>query len=812
MRVGAAFLVGLVLLTGSARALAAPALDAKKPFGTEPICSATGWCFQHPSPLGGSATAGWAASPTDAWIVGSTGLLVHFDGKKWTWFEGAAGANLRAVWGSATDDVWAVGAGTDDEWERGVVLHWDGRHWIRWREYDGPVLDAVWGIGGEVWFVSREKVIARWDRRQLVKVPAPTKKALLGISGSGPRDVWLTSVDGVWQWNGARWSRPKLPGALSRRATRVLVPAPGEVWLADGEGDVLHRLPGGADQTWKLGGKDGVLGVTGQTVWFARGDTLRRWSGEDWIEETRDEPERSVWAIFGASPDDAWAVGQRGLLLRRVAGRWTAWGGARPSEEPSALWGSSDQDLWAVGWRGPLIEHWDGRAWVEHTAPETGELHAVWGSGPDDVWAVGDGIVHWDGHAWTRSPALLWFQLWHVWGSGPNDVWAAGDEGVLHWDGCRWSTSLKKHTGLFGPGWSRGPNDAGVFGNGGLWRWNGATWTRGDWPTEFRTKGVASVSDGSVWCVGEMGVISRLTAGGSWTRVEPPVRDDLVAVESRGPSAIWIVSKKGRLFRWNASAWMEQPRAMPLLWGGGLWVSPTGVPWLYAAGEVVSGPGALVSSEPRLPAPPATAVRPAPPARCARESAPPAPPTRAAPAAGASEVDLARRWLTALRDADFDELAVLTRVPFTIGGIDLETSRLRGLCGGPAQPQRLEGVRSFHGRGFTTVAHDAAELRATFACAMRDNMLLNALPSARGWDGGSEGVTGTAAMAALAKLPKALQRHREALAAFGPGATYVAATMTDNNGVTNTAALVFVRDAAGAPTVAALFVDELFEE
>jgi hypothetical protein len=55
----------------------------------------------------------WGSDPTDVWAVGYGGLIVHYDGSKWSMVPSGVDAGLDGVWGSASDNVWAVGtAGT----------------------------------------------------------------------------------------------------------------------------------------------------------------------------------------------------------------------------------------------------------------------------------------------------------------------------------------------------------------------------------------------------------------------------------------------------------------------------------------------------------------------------------------------------------------------------------------------------------------------------------------------------------------------------------------------------------------------------
>lgn len=94
----------------------------------------------------------WAASPTDAWLVGGAGLVRHYTGHAHLWdvvSDVPTTATLRSIWGSSSSDIWAVG-------DEATVLHFDGEIWTRFKVAGlgqrRPDLHAVWTDGpGRVW-------------------------------------------------------------------------------------------------------------------------------------------------------------------------------------------------------------------------------------------------------------------------------------------------------------------------------------------------------------------------------------------------------------------------------------------------------------------------------------------------------------------------------------------------------------------------------------------------------------------------------------------------------------------------------------
>jgi hypothetical protein len=101
----------------------------------------------------------WAASASDAWAVGSRGLVRHYTGHPTRWdvvSDVPTLRDLRAVSGSSPSDVWAVG-------DEGVVLHYDGKAWSRVKIAGlgrrRPKLSAVWVAGPDRVWIGGQGVV-----------------------------------------------------------------------------------------------------------------------------------------------------------------------------------------------------------------------------------------------------------------------------------------------------------------------------------------------------------------------------------------------------------------------------------------------------------------------------------------------------------------------------------------------------------------------------------------------------------------------------------------------------------------------------
>jgi photosystem II stability/assembly factor-like uncharacterized protein len=94
----------------------------------------------------------WTASESEAWAVGTKGLVRHYTGDPLLWdivSDVPTSEDLHAIWGSSPSDIWAVG-------DAATVLHYDGTAWARVKIAGlgelRPRLTAVWAPSpGHVW-------------------------------------------------------------------------------------------------------------------------------------------------------------------------------------------------------------------------------------------------------------------------------------------------------------------------------------------------------------------------------------------------------------------------------------------------------------------------------------------------------------------------------------------------------------------------------------------------------------------------------------------------------------------------------------
>ena len=289
---------------------------------------------------------------------------------------------LAGISASSPDDIWAVGrfnsgrpptvSGRDT-----LALRWNGSAWqitptpnptwpgadlFTLEDVESLAADNAWAVGYASDFGSFKSttLIEHWNGAswQIARSPNPTRNGpnqLNAIDAAASNDIWAVGGTGffparslILRFNGSRW--------------RV---------VANSCGVPLS----------------GVDVVTPTEVWAVGVQTICRFNGSSWSVVPTPPPDPgssemgiNLFDVSGASPDAAWAVGNRAF---------------QAGEHVS---------------HSALILRWDGTSWTRIIQIPGQTLFGVVALAPDDAWAVGtDGIggvvLHWDGVDWTRVPS-----------------------------------------------------------------------------------------------------------------------------------------------------------------------------------------------------------------------------------------------------------------------------------------------------------------------------------------------------------------------------------------------------------------------
>lgn len=159
------------------------------------------------------------------------------------------------------------------------------------------------------------------------------------------------------------------------------------VWGAD-RGDV-----------WVVGGRSELGGAP----------TVLRHQGGRWDRVDTGQLGLDLWWVFGFPGGDVFFGGSGGAILRYRGGELERMTTPRTGTI-FGIWGAAPDDVWAVGdggTAGGIVWHYDGTAWSEPALPAgvPSRVFKVHGQASDDVWMVcSDGsALHWQGSALERE-------------------------------------------------------------------------------------------------------------------------------------------------------------------------------------------------------------------------------------------------------------------------------------------------------------------------------------------------------------------------------------------------------------------------
>ncbi|HTE53783.1 MAG TPA: hypothetical protein VK698_23170 [Kofleriaceae bacterium] len=345
----------------------------------------------------------------------------------------------------------------------------------------------------------------------------------------------------------------------------------GDIW---GTGDSLFaiiqagvvRTTAEGGQGWDLVGGDDDL-ARGTALWASSardiwvlgidGDNLAHWDGSRWSVVAA--PVRGLIEIWGSSASDVFAVGREGVIHFDGA-RWSAQrtpGSARLQ----AIWGVGPDEVYAAGEDGHLVRY-DGRRWSAIDSGTTEDLAGIWAASSSEIWTVsGSSVRRFDGQRWR---VMLSFEEelngrgW-IAATGANDLWVSvGPRGdVWRYDGSSWSLLLEGHSDGAQPLWVDGRATAvaarDLDDEGAVRRWFGAGTgptlaPDGDWFDAWAIERDQWIAVGSVRGTGE-GV--ALHSDGATYSFDENLNQVTGFAGGRGFAA----GSGGTIYEWDGATW-----------------------------------------------------------------------------------------------------------------------------------------------------------------------------------------------------------------------------------------------------------------
>lgn len=203
-----------------------------------------------------------------------------------------------------------------------------------------------------------------------------------------------------------------------------------------------------------------VWGSSASDVWVVGGDAragagpyAAHYDGTAWTKHDTGQRNVDLWWVFGFEGGPVYMSGSNGTILRYQGGNF------EKLTTPGnfivfGMWGAAPNDIWAVGGNfgtSGFVWRFDGTTWtpVANIPPDLTGQGTCWkvnGRASNDVWisATSGATLHWNGTSLERMDVPVDASLLSIAGNGERFVTVGGNfDGVLYEnDGSGWKSAL----------------------------------------------------------------------------------------------------------------------------------------------------------------------------------------------------------------------------------------------------------------------------------------------------------------------------------------------------------------------------------
>jgi hypothetical protein len=490
---------------------------------------ANGWCFENPAPMPFAPAATFALSASDVWAVGSRGIVIHFDGVRWTSVPSNTGADLYDIWMASATDGWLVGAG-------GTIRRWNGTAWTTVASSTTSDLRGVWGLSAtDVWFVGAG-VAKRWTG-SLATVLAASTPDLVDVFVASASNVFAVGEGRVWKYSTGVWT--------------TQTPESGTLTTYS-----LYRIVGTATTAFAIG----------RSHYLFEGEDLGfQWDGaSSWT--SMPHPGDPEYTDAFVEAGKAYAVTDESFVslpdFVRVVG-------PGPTMATAAGYGGK---RFVVTYNGVPYHGTAGAFINDGYGVRTSAINAI-GSVGDTVWfgRAGD-VLEWRGGLVTHETNAS--TITAIAGTARDDVYISTAYAMQHYDGTSWQSVAGPSSTPYNALQLTADGDLLVVGNS-VQRKTATGWEEeaiASAPAELQWKAVDE-QGGDVWIAGytigtspPVGHVARRTAG-AWTELPPPSMEIVCGIEVVAANDIWVTGSDGntttpagKVSHWNGSTWTATTR------------------------------------------------------------------------------------------------------------------------------------------------------------------------------------------------------------------------------------------------------------
>lgn len=571
------------------------------------------WRFVAPQPQGNDLLAAWSPAPDKLYAGGHGGVIMYWDGSKWTVQTTPTQKTIFAIHGLSQNAIWAVGGDpyTDNITNRCLILRYDG---TSWKEMPAPQFsgytypfNAVHAVAtNDVW-ASHDygTALAHYDgtKWDWVYPPLAVEGSFKAITSAGANHLFVAGTHGqILHRDNGTWKleQKRESGNMSYNIITRLWACDANNVFAAGNWTQFYRrnsdgswaqLPVNASEPFGIG-FCALWGRSPTEVYLLNENSVFYYDGAN--PAVRKEFRTSIrrqWLTGTGAGDRIYCVGpggvaheykldnpgsgtlsaltvggnlELGLISPGIAGCGSngviAFGFTYADPNSWPLWYVAN----GVAQRFPSLP--PGAAGATHvkavTATSLSDVIVAWENTQD--W--GRGVHRWDGTQWlAMSGAEGTVAFWR---SPSGRLHAAAPYRVLYWkDPDGWQTlytvPVDQSETRISALWGRADNEVFVgTANGKILRYNGSTWNSETTPGTGVIVGIAGTAS-DTYAVGEDGLAWR-RSGSSWQKLvgvaaNPGEHFTAIAVGSDGVYAAqrtpgqYTGGGLGRLWRFSGS-------------------------------------------------------------------------------------------------------------------------------------------------------------------------------------------------------------------------------------------------------------------
>lgn len=148
----------------------------------------------------------WGSSSEDVYAVGES--IYHYDGEAWVSMElpaAPAAPLLNGIWGTDSGMIFAVGEDLEDEEGKAVIFIYNGQEWVKMEHNIYDRLYKVWGTSFDNVYAVGEVGLYHYDGQEWISVDCPPMGGYYAIWGTSPSRIFVTGKNGILHYNGQEW-------------------------------------------------------------------------------------------------------------------------------------------------------------------------------------------------------------------------------------------------------------------------------------------------------------------------------------------------------------------------------------------------------------------------------------------------------------------------------------------------------------------------------------------------------------------------------------------------------------------------------